>query len=213
MSYPDVARTEILDLLPSSKVYQNCLDIGCGTGATSYLMLKKGIIDKSFGVDSDPDIAKIARKRLTYFKSSHAEDVIGLVRDYSPDLVLMLDVLEHMSDPKISLQEIAQNTTDSCVYVVSLPNVSHYTVLMPLLLKDHFYYDPMGGILDSTHLRFFTYSSMLDLFNECNLSVANYSFNSLIPRILMPISPVISRLPQFIRRFFVTQYIFLLRKN
>jgi len=212
MSYPDIPRVEILDLLPSNTIFDRCLDVGCGTGSTSAFLADQGFIAKSFGLDTDPAIETIASKRLTYFSCTSVQDAIGSIFEFSPDLVLLLDVLEHLSYPNLVLRDIVNATQDDCIYLISLPNISHYSVLFPLIVHDRFSYDPNGGILDSTHLRFYTYHSMLQLFSDCNLSVEHVICNLSQPKVLLPFKKLMSRLPRFCRRFFTTQYIFALRK-
>ena len=89
MSYPDVARAEILNLIPSNCVYHTCLDIGCGTGSTSSYLSKRGVIHKSFGVDNDHSVASKACQRLTQFKCAEVEEFIGSIAEIAPDLILM----------------------------------------------------------------------------------------------------------------------------
>jgi hypothetical protein len=78
--------------------------------------------------------------------------------------VLLLDVLEHMVNPWAELEFLAANLPADAQVIVSLPNVGHLGILMQLADGD-FQYEPMG-ILDVTHLRFFTYKRMEAMFEE-----------------------------------------------
>ena len=86
------------------------------------------------------------------------------------DCIVFNDVLEHMSDPWSAL-EIAGDVLNNCGRVVaSIPNVRHYTVLVPLLIKGRWTYHDVG-ILDRTHLRFFTRSTVRELFETTGWAV------------------------------------------
>jgi 2-polyprenyl-3-methyl-5-hydroxy-6-metoxy-1,4-benzoquinol methylase len=86
------------------------------------------------------------------------------------DIVTFTDVLEHMSDPQRSLREAAELLAPDGVVVACIPNVRHRSVLMPLLRRGEWQYEDTG-LLDRTHVRFFTRSSILSMFRELGWSV------------------------------------------
>jgi 2-polyprenyl-3-methyl-5-hydroxy-6-metoxy-1,4-benzoquinol methylase len=79
------------------------------------------------------------------------------------DLLLLLDVLEHLHDPWTRLKEFMTFLAPGGVVIASIPNVRNAKVLMPLLVKGEWRYQD-SGILDRTHLRFFTRRTVLELF-------------------------------------------------
>ena len=82
------------------------------------------------------------------------------------DCVVLNDVLEHSEDPRKMLQEARSFLTNGHGYIVaSIPNVRYYLVSLNLLLRGQWTYSS-SGVLDRTHLRFFTKSTMLKLFVE-----------------------------------------------
>jgi hypothetical protein len=85
------------------------------------------------------------------------------------DLVLCLDILEHLVNPEIVLARIVENLPDGATVIISLPNVAHLSVSVPLLLLGRFDYAD-EGILDRTHLHFYTQKSALALARNAGLT-------------------------------------------
>ena len=151
------ARKEIQPLLPL-----NCarvLEIGCGSGATLGWLRQNYQAVHTVGVE----IAEVAAEKARSF----ADEVhcLDFERHDLPsgaqkfDLVLCLDVLEHMVDPWAVVGRLAtQYLDDGGTLLVSLPNVRHYSVVLPLLFSGRWDYED-AGLLDRTHLRFFTKAS------------------------------------------------------
>jgi SAM-dependent methyltransferase len=158
------ARKEIEPLLP-----QNCgrvLEIGCGSGATLGWLRQNHQAIHTVGVEIAETAADKAR--------SFADDVFCLdfERHELPDgaqkfdLVLCLDVLEHMVDPWAVVDRLAKRYLEAGgMLIVSLPNVRHYSVALPLLFEGRWEYED-AGLLDRTHLRFFTKDSAIALLSH-----------------------------------------------
>ena len=87
-----------------------------------------------------------------------------------PDLILCLDVLEHLIAPERVLALLVGILAPGGTIIVSLPNVAHLSVSLPLVLHGEFRYRD-AGILDRTHLRFFVKRSALELLNRAGLVV------------------------------------------
>ena len=85
--------------------------------------------------------------------------------------MLLLDVLEHLLDPTDVLQNVRQLLEPGGHVVVSVPNIAHLSVTIPLLLRRRFTYQD-SGILDRTHLRFFVEATAVDLLNAANFKVS-----------------------------------------
>lgn len=85
------------------------------------------------------------------------------------DVVLCGDVLEHLQDPAAVLQKLRRRLAPNGYLVVSLPNIAHGSVRLSLL-EGRFAYTPWG-LLDTTHLRFFTLASIAALFNDNGLEM------------------------------------------
>lgn len=142
------------------------LDVGCLAGAFGqYLKAKRPEIEV-WGVEPRPDAASVARNNLdVVIEGTFPEDA----PDRQFDCVVFNDVLEHMVDPWGALGATRALLRPGGRVVASLPNVRHYYVVGPLVVKGQWEYK--GGILDPTHLRFFTPSSMRDLFEGAGFAV------------------------------------------
>ena len=151
-------RPEMLGILPDSN--NNILEIGCGAGKFS---MQVKVAGERWGVEPDNDAASGARKSLTKVLHGTYMDVKGELPDDYFDLIICNDVIEHMEDHDDFLNDIKSVMTKDGVLVASVPNVRFYKNLRDVLFrKDWKYVD--SGVLDRTHLRFFTFKSM-----QCSL--------------------------------------------
>lgn len=121
--------------------------------------------------------------------------IIGNIDDCASDLgqfdlVLLLDVLEHVPDPTRTLQAITRSLLmDGGRVIVSVPNIAHLSVTLPLLFQRRFEYTD-SGILDRTHLKFFVEGTAVKLLNDSGLVVKD----GLITGIEGPKSKMLDRL-------------------
>lgn len=120
------------------------------------------------GVDGNPDVLEDIK---TLGEGSFIHDIDEPIPDIGKfDLILALDILEHLKNPQQVLEDLVARLTDSGRIVVSLPNVSHASVVANLAFRRRFEYRD-AGILDRTHLRFFTEQSALNLMEQAGLTV------------------------------------------
>ena len=87
--------------------------------------------------------------------------------DVKFDYVIFADVLEHLYDPKAVLENAAKLLKDNGSILLSVPNIAHSSVIIDLI-QNKFQYRK-DGILDNTHIRFFTYNSLLKLIDDAGL--------------------------------------------
>jgi 2-polyprenyl-3-methyl-5-hydroxy-6-metoxy-1,4-benzoquinol methylase len=136
---------------PGSEV----LDIGCWAGGNGRFLDSRGVtVD---GVEPDEEMAALARDIYREVVGSTVEEALPLLvsdRGAAYDAVLFLDVLEHLVDPWRILRESSVLLRPGGRAYVSLPNVAHWSLRKELLLGRWDYRD--NGLLDRTHLRFFT---------------------------------------------------------
>ncbi len=151
-------RDEILPLLP--KFSERAMDLGCGSGASSGKSKREGRFGWVCGVEGNPDVAKIAETRLDKVLVGDIEKMDFPFPEAYFDTILALDILEHLVDPWAALARIRRLLKPGGTLVISIPNVRHYSVTMPLLLFGDFRYQ-QEGILDATHLRFFTLKTII----------------------------------------------------
>ncbi len=129
------------------------LDLGCATGYFGRELKKKGC--QVIGVESDKLAAEIAKKYyqqviVADLEESHRIKIDGNKFDY----VLLLDVLEHLRNRKLLFTVIHKWLKPQGILIISTPNIAHISVRFKLLFGDFSYTD--WGILDKTHLHFFT---------------------------------------------------------
>lgn len=163
------ARTEIEPLLAT--VAERALEIGCGAGQTMRWLKQSGRVRESWGIELLDTAGARAREHFDHLLLGDAERLIDQAFGGERfDLILCLDVLEHMIDPWRFTESLRRRLAPGGRLVVSLPNVRCVTVLVPLLLLGRWRYGD-EGILDRTHLRFFTRESALALIGGASLKV------------------------------------------
>jgi SAM-dependent methyltransferase len=160
--YFSSARKEIEPLLPKSA---SCvLEIGCGSGATLRWLRTIRIVDYAYGVEIVPSIAERARSVFDEVFCGNIETT-QLTANRKFDLILALDVLEHLVDPWAALRMLANRLQPNGTFIASIPNAAHWNLAAPLFWNGSWDY-AHDGILDKTHLRFFTKKSARALFES-----------------------------------------------
>jgi len=149
------------------------LDIGCGAGGYGRTLKASRTAIEVWGVESNPDIAQIAAKHLDRVVIASFPGPVD-VPSNSFDVVQFNDVLEHMADPWEALRQANQILKPTGVVVASIPNVRYLPVLFNLVVRGEWKYTP-SGVLDSTHLRFFTRSGIRSLFSDCGYDIERIS--------------------------------------
>ena len=163
------ARTEIAPLLPVRAA--RVLEIGCGAGQTVRWLRETGRIERAWGVELFESAAVLAREHFEEVIVGDAESLVDTVFEGKRfDLILCLDVLEHMVDPWKFLLRVQRALAPGGKLIISVPNIRCARVLWPLLMRGEWHYAD-DGILDRTHLRFFTRQSAIALASTSALRV------------------------------------------
>lgn len=164
-SYYHGGRPEVARFLPEA--YARILEIGCGDGGFRLLLAGEC---EYWGVEPEAAAAEKATSHLHQVLQGTFEQVMDRLPETYFDLVICNDVIEHMMDHDVFLREIQKKMTPGGYLVGSIPNVRYYKNLSALLfLKDWKY--TAKGILDSTHLRFFTQKSLTRVFKAHGFAV------------------------------------------
>jgi len=137
------------------------LDVGCATGEVGAALKETGRASFVAGVELSPDAAAVARMHLDDVIVGDIEAVEPPYPDGYFDLLLYADVLEHLKNPWALAARQRRLLRPGGLVVASLPNIGHYSTLL-MLLKHEWRYEEYG-IMDYTHLRFFTRRGLLDL--------------------------------------------------
>lgn len=173
-------RKEIAPLLPEN--VDTILEIGCGSGETMGWLRSLRPVRYAAAVELSADAGTVAR---TVFDDVEISDIASARMAFNTDqfdLILALDVLEHLTHPDHALRALRDRLKPTGVIILSLPNVAHYTVSMPLLFRGRWDYTD-EGLLDRTHLRFFTRKTALCMVEDSGLVIARLSHNHLYPSI------------------------------
>jgi 2-polyprenyl-3-methyl-5-hydroxy-6-metoxy-1,4-benzoquinol methylase len=155
------------DLVPREA--RDVVDVGCAAGRLG-AALKARQSCRVVGVEQNPAAATAARTRLDLVVEWDAEHLDWPFPPHSFDAVICGDVLEHLRDPLAFLRQVRTWLRPTGVLVASLPNVRHHSVVRGLLAGD-WTYEP-AGLLDHTHLRFFTRREIEKLLHRAGFDVS-----------------------------------------
>lgn len=147
---------------------QEVLDVGCGAGRLAKHLRAKGAVVT--GIERHREAARLAREHCARVLEADLSDADALRDLGSFDVIVCADVLEHIAYPDRVLRALAGHLRPGGFLLASLPNVAHYKIRWRLL-RGRFDYEPWG-ILDQSHLRFFTRKTALALVEEAGLRAA-----------------------------------------
>jgi 2-polyprenyl-3-methyl-5-hydroxy-6-metoxy-1,4-benzoquinol methylase len=138
------------------------LDVGCGQGELGHLLKERG--HHVTGIDRVPPLFALDE----FFQADLSQGLpVDPARRF--DVILLADVLEHMSEPLELLKEAKALLAPSGSLLVSLPNAVHWSVRLQVYAGKFEYTNK--GILDRGHVRFFTRASAKRLFREAGLEI------------------------------------------
>jgi len=140
------------------------LDLGAADGTVAAVLRQMGC--RVWGVEIDPAAAEVARGvcEEVVVEDLNQLDFGAFFGERRFDVVLMLDVLEHLNDPAAVLARVGAVLTERGWGVISVPNVTHASVRLALLSGKFTYTDL--GLLDRTHVRFFDRAGVDDLLHQ-----------------------------------------------
>jgi O-antigen biosynthesis protein len=148
------------------------LDVGCANGYLAEVLVGNGCTVS--GVEFDPAAAEEARRHLEQLVVGDLEqlDLVEAFGEGRFDVVVMGDVLEHLRDPLPVLRSTRRLLAPGGYVVISIPNVAHGDVRLSLL-QGRFDYRPLG-LLDSTHVRFFTRDNLRALLHDAGFAATDF---------------------------------------
>jgi len=164
--YASTMRSEIIQFVPQTA--NRILDVGCSVGNFGEI-LKSERSAEVWGVEIDEAAASIAATKLDKIICGAFDVDLNLPLKYF-DCIIFNDVLEHMVDPNAALVYAKQLLRNGGKIVASIPNVRYFDNLWSLLIHKNWEYVD-SGILDRTHLRFFTINSVSSLFNNSGYDI------------------------------------------
>jgi len=168
LAYYMHVREELVSVIP---VGIHCvLEVGCAEGKTGKRLKDDGKARKVVGIELHPDIALKAQKNLDYVIQGNIENIEILEPYGKYNFILAGDVLEHLVDPWSVLRKLKKALAQNGKIIFSVPNIRNWTVLFPLLFTGKWEYEKFG-IMDSTHLRFFTKKTSIQLAESADMKV------------------------------------------
>lgn len=167
----DFCNPKVLELYSGEK---NILDIGCGSGALAKelkLINNKAVI---YGLDISDESGVIASQYLDKFFLVDLDN--SSLPDFGIkfDLIILADVLEHLKRPDIFLVSLKKYLNEQGSLIISIPNIAHWSVRLSLLRGEFNYTNT--GILDETHLRFFTRKTLNDMIQKCGYIITETKY-------------------------------------
>ena len=202
------------DLLPLVPEGANCiLEVGCAEGLTGNELKKKQGVFVA-GIEMNEAAAEKARRVLDDVITGDIETMDLPYSAAAFDCIIFADVLEHLVNPLVALKKAKKVLKDDGTVIMSIPNVQFYGVVHQLIEGNWTY--QKEGILDETHLRFFTFKEIEKLVEEAGLYIQRIE-ETLDPQYQQFSSDNHTALkfgrlsidglsPEEIRRFFVFQY-------
>ncbi len=146
------------------------LDVGCASGYLAEPLKKERRASFVDGIELHESDAALARKVCRNVVVGSAEDPVAYAKlDGQYDAIIFGDVLEHLMNPAAAIRAARTVLAPGGVAISSIPNVAHYSIRAELLAGRFDYAD--SGILDRTHLRFFTRSSIIELWEDNGFAV------------------------------------------
>jgi len=154
--YANAGNPPVIELIGPS--IHSILDIGCGAGDNAALIQKKHPHCKIYGITHSAPEARIARQYLEECWVFNIEEPLpDALAMHTFDTLLFSHVLEHMRDPADVLARFSNLLNPGGEVLIAVPNILVWSQRFKFL-TGNFMYEP-AGVLDDTHLRFFTYET------------------------------------------------------
>lgn len=141
----------------------NVLEVGCDCGATLLEIHNRFPESSVYGVEINAVSANIA-SHIANIKVGNIEESVYLWDDIKFDYIIFGDVLEHLHNPDKVVKECLSILNSNGKIISSIPNLMHYSVLYKLINGNFTYTDT--GLLDRTHIHFFTYNEIINMFEN-----------------------------------------------
>lgn len=215
--YSYFSRPELLKQMDLKDNFQaiNVLDIGCACGATLLEVKNRFPNANLYGIELDSHAAAFA-SHIAKVTQGNAE-TMELSFDVKFDYIILGDILEHLVNPEILLSKLKKHLSPNGAIITSIPNILHYSAMLQILSGSFEYSD--SGILDRTHLRFFTKYNCVKLLEQCGYQIVGFDKITEEPNEKQQETKhfieQLSQLPNAVdkEQFLVTQYIFKAKIN
>lgn len=171
--YYSLTRNDVINLIEGD--FPVILELGCSEGFTTEAAKRKFKSSVSYGVELSTQASEKAKSRIDKVYNVNLEDFDFPFENESIDLIICADVLEHLNDIWKVLNETNRILSSDGFLIASLPNISHITVLLKIIFNKFKYEE--SGILDKSHLRFFTKYTIENIFGDSGFEIVKVSSN------------------------------------
>ncbi|MGE5297470.1 MAG: class I SAM-dependent methyltransferase [Solirubrobacterales bacterium] len=165
--YYEAERADMLKYIPQNA--RRTLEFGCGYGRFSAL-LKDTLHTESWAVEVDEQAAREASRSLDRVIHADAFAAMDQLPENHFDCVIFFDILEHLVDPYSLLRAVKSKLAPHGVVVASIPNIRYYSVFKDFVVHGNWEYRDQG-VMDRTHLRFFTRKSIRAMFERLGFGI------------------------------------------
>lgn len=207
--YSTFIRYDVINQIKEDKDNKfNILEIGSATGATLLGIKNKFKNAILHGIDIDKDSSRICQCIAKTNVLNMENEEIPYEEGYF-DYIIMPDVIEHLRNPEEVLKKVRKHLKLKGTLIISIPNVMHYEVVYGLINGNWTYAD--AGILDRTHLKFFTLSESTKLLKKEGFKIqdvsGNLQYNEKDEELLLKLQRISNNVD--IMQYKVYQYIFI----
>lgn len=163
------SRADLRELIPATA--RRTLDVGCGAGALGATLKHDRPGLEAVGIEVFTEAADIAETRLDRVLRLDLQTLTELPYAHGYfDAMTFGDVLEHMTDPHSLLRTLKPYLAPDGVIICSIPNVKHWSIVGNLLINDRWPYAD-SGLLDRTHVHFFTLTEIGEMLDQVGFEV------------------------------------------
>lgn len=176
MSYYSNINKDLLNIVPLDS--QRILEVGCGAGGFAEAYLARNPNAHYIGIELNSEQATKCARIIDHVICGDVENpqvllALDKIRgDTKFDVLVLGDLVEHLKDPWATLSELRLRVKDGGICVACIPNIAHWSILYQLLNGRWDY--SSSGLLDKTHLRFFTIETALELFKNTGWSALDF---------------------------------------
>jgi len=164
------SRPEMQALLPANA--KTVLDVGCGSG-TMAMEIKERLNLEVWGIEPMRNETELARQKLDQVLNLKIEEAIEELPEAYFDAIYFNDILEHLADPQHVIEIVKPKLTPDGVIISSIPNVRYHRVMWDYLVKKDWRYQK-SGVMDFTHLRFFTSKSIKRMYTNAGYEILRH---------------------------------------
>jgi 2-polyprenyl-3-methyl-5-hydroxy-6-metoxy-1,4-benzoquinol methylase len=165
----DAFNADLLRLIPTD--IARAIEVGCSSGALAKAYREINPACEYVGIEIDPDYAEVASRHCTNVVVGNIEhlDDHALIKFGAPDCWIFGDVIEHLYDPWSILRRVRSLLAEDGSVVACIPNAQHWSMQARLNGGDLTYED--SGLMDRTHIRWFTRATIGALFHSCGFEI------------------------------------------